>query len=66
MKSDIEIARETKLELINKVACSIGIDDDELVHYGKYIAKVPIHLISESKIKRHRLILVTSISPTRL
>ena len=62
MKTDIEIAQETKLERIENVAAKIGIAADELEHYGKYIAKLPLHLIGEQKGK---LILVTAITATK-
>ena len=62
MKSDIEIAQETKLERIENVADRIGIAADELEHYGKYIAKLPLNLIGE---QRGKLILVTAITATK-
>jgi len=65
MKTDIEIARSVKLEKIKKVATTIGIPEDEALNYGKYIAKIPIDLIDEKKIKRSNLILVTAITPTK-
>lgn len=65
MKSDIEIARETKLRPITEVASGIGIDPEALEHYGKYIAKVPYQLIDEQKVKDSKLILVTAITPTK-
>ena len=65
MKSDIQIARETKLERIENVAAQIGIDANDLELYGKYIAKLPLSLIDEEKIKKSNLILVTAITPTK-
>ncbi len=62
MKTDIEIAHETQLERIENVAAKIGIADDLLEHYGKYIAKLPLSLVGE---KRGRLILVTAITATK-
>lgn len=62
MKSDIEIAQETKLERIENVADRISIPADELEHYGKYIAKLPLHLIGK---QRGKLILVTAITATK-
>lgn len=64
MKSDIEIARSIKLERIERIAEKYGIPTDELENYGKYIAKVPLHLIDEEKIQKSDLILVTAITPT--
>lgn len=62
MKTDIEIAHETKLSRIEEVAAQIGINSDDLEHYGKYIAKLPLNLIGERK---GRLILVTAITATK-
>ena len=65
MKSDIEIARETSLKRIEEIAGSIGVPTDEINNYGKYIAKLPLSLIDEEKIKKSNLILVTAITPTK-
>ena len=51
MKSDIEIARETSLKRIEDIACNIGVPADVINNYGKYIAKLPLTLIDEDKIK---------------
>lgn len=65
MKSDIEIARETPLKPIAEVAAGLGIADEALEPYGRYIAKLPLSLIDETKIAKSRLILVTAITPTK-
>lgn len=65
MKSDIEIARECKLSPIEDIAKYIQIPVDELERHGKYIAKVPNHLIDEQKVAKSNLILVTAITPTK-
>ena len=65
MRTDIEIARETPLKKIKEVATEIGIPREEVQNYGRYIAKVPIHLIDEQKIKKHKRILVTAITPNK-
>lgn len=65
MKSDIEIAHETKLLPIEEIARKAGIPTDTLEHYGRYIAKVPYQLIDEERVKRSKLILVTAITPTK-
>ena len=65
MKSDIEIARETSLKRIEEIAAGIGVPVEEVENYGKYIAKLPISLIDEEKIKNSNLILVTAITPTK-
>ena len=65
MKSDSEIARETDLRKIKEVATTLGIPREEVQNYGRYIAKVPIHLIDKKQMDQHNLILVTAITPTK-
>lgn len=65
MKTDIEIARETALIPIREVAAKINIQEDMLEPYGKYIAKIPYTSIDEEKVRNHKLILVTAITPTK-
>lgn len=65
MKSDIEIARTTELKKIKQVAEEIGIPRDEVENYGRYIAKIPDHLIDDEKVKKSNLILVTAITATK-
>ncbi|HRH65112.1 MAG TPA: formate--tetrahydrofolate ligase [Bacteroidia bacterium] len=65
MLSAIEISRNTKLEPIGNVAAKLGINADEIVPYGRFIAKVPLHYINEDKIRKSNLILVTAITPTK-
>ena len=65
MKWDIEIARETDLRKIKEVATTLGIPREEVQNYGRYIAKVPIHLIDKKQMDQHNLILVTAITPTK-
>ncbi len=65
MKSDIEIARETKLRKIKEIATELGIPREEVQNYGKYIAKIPLHLIDQQRMNQHNLILVTAITPTK-
>lgn len=61
---DIDIAKAAKLELIDEIAAKLGISKDDIEHYGKYKAKLPLHLIDEEKIEKSKLILVTAITPT--
>ncbi len=62
--SDIEIAQAAKLSHINEIAAKVGISSDDLEHYGKYKAKMPLHLIDETKVQKSNLILVSAINPT--
>ena len=65
MKTDIQIARECQLEHINEIATQLGINPEEIEPYGRYMAKVPVKLIDEERVRKSRLILVTAISPTK-
>ena len=62
--SDIEIAQQTELYPIQKIAKKLHIQEDDLELYGKYKAKLPLSLIDEEKIKKHHLVLVTALTPT--
>ena len=65
MKTDIQIARECELLPIGEIATQLGIAPEEIEPYGRYMAKVPVSLIDEKKVKKSRLILVTASSPTK-
>ncbi|WP_121966080.1 formate--tetrahydrofolate ligase [Myroides sp. N17-2] len=65
MKTDIEIARESELKKIQDVAQSIGVNEESLIPYGKYMAKVPLEEMHTENINKSNLILVTSITPTK-
>ncbi|MDD2299048.1 MAG: formate--tetrahydrofolate ligase [Fermentimonas sp.] len=65
MKSDIQIARETPLKRIKDVAEGIGIPRDEVISFGRHMAKVPVELIDKQKVDQSNLILVTAITPTK-
>lgn len=61
MKTDIEIARETKMKDIGEIAENLGIKNYE--KYGNYKAKISLDELDDSK-KDSKLVLVTSINPT--
>ncbi len=65
MKTDIQIAREAKLLPIGDIAKKVNIGEELLEPYGKYIAKVPYKVIDEDAVSKHKLILVTAITPTK-
>ncbi len=62
--SDLEIAQKCEIRHINVIADKLKISTDDLEHYGKYKAKLPLHLINEENIKKNKLILVSAITPT--
>ena len=64
---DVEIARNTKLEKIDKVSEKLGMLEEELETYGKYKAKISLDTFKRLKDKKDgKLILVTAINPTPL
>lgn len=65
MNSDIQIAKEAKLERINVLAQLMGVPADDVYNYGPYMAKIPLKLIDDEKVKQSNLILVTAITPTK-
>ena len=52
MKTDIEIAREAKLNKIADIANGLGIAADDVIPYGNYIAKIPYSVINDEKVKK--------------
>ena len=65
--TDIEIARNTKLEKIDEIAKTLGLNEEDIESYGKYKAKISNEVLEKRKNKKDgNLILVTAISPTPL
>lgn len=65
MKTDIEIAHDTRMLPIADIADSLGIHDNELELYGKYKAKINDSFIDRNASRPDgKLILVTAINPT--
>jgi len=67
MLPDIEIARRAKMRPIVEIARELGIEEEEIEPYGKYIAKVSLSILERLKDRpRGKLIAVTAITPTPL
>ena len=65
MKSDIEIAKSAKLEDIYSIANKAGINENEIIPWGTYKAKISLNILNRiSDRKDGKLILVTTINPT--
>jgi len=65
--SDIEIARNIKLNNIVDIAKSLDINEEDLELYGKYKAKISDKVYQNLKDKKDgKLVLVTAINPTPL
>ena len=62
--TDIEIAQQNTMSHIKTIAQKLKIDAEYLEYYGKYKAKLPLHLIDEKKVAQNHLILVTAMTPT--
>ena len=62
--TDLEIAQKAQMLPIREVAKKLNISEDDLDPYGKYKAKLPLHLINTEKMKHSKLVLVTAITPT--
>ena len=64
-KSDIEIAREAKMQPITDIGAKLDIPSDALLQYGPHKAKMSYEFINSLGRKRDgKLILVTAITPT--
>ncbi len=65
-KSDIEIAQEADMKVINDIADQIGIPDQYVENYGKYKAKIDYRYYEDELKDRPdaKLVLVTAINPT--
>ena len=64
MKTDIQIAQEATLHPIQDIASKLNLSFEDLQLYGRYKAKLPLHLIDKEKAASGKLILVSAISPT--
>ena len=65
MLSDIEIAQNAKMLKIKDIAKELGIDEEELIPYGHYKAKISQECIDRLESEEDgKLILVTAINPT--
>ncbi|OEK00678.1 formate--tetrahydrofolate ligase [Roseivirga sp. 4D4] len=62
--TDIDIAQAAEIRHINEIAAKLNLTPDDLEHYGKYKAKLPMHLLNLSRIDEGNLILVTAMTPT--
>lgn len=51
MKSDIEIAQSVQPLPVVKIAQKLNVAEDDLQQYGKFKAKLPLHLINEENVK---------------
>jgi len=65
MPTDVEIARQYQSRPIQEIASALGVHNDDLLPYGRDIAKVDRHAVQRPRQHdKQRLILVTAITPT--
>jgi len=67
MSDNLSICKSAKIEPIFKIAQKLNIDEQYLIPYGRYIAKIELSILE--KIKQNpqgKYILVTAITPTPL
>ena len=66
VKSDIEIAQETKMVTVNEIANKLEIPDEYVENYGKYKAKIDFRYYNDVLKDREnaKVVLVTAINPT--
>ena len=62
--NDIEIASLCTKKDILTIAKELGLDEDSVIQYGKYKAKIKANDIMKGK--NGKLILVTAINPTKI
>lgn len=62
-KSDIEIAQAADIKPISEIAKTAGVEEENLIPYGKYMAKVSLEALKKDA-PQAKLILMTAINPT--
>lgn len=53
------------IQSITQLARQLGLDGEQVTTYGKYKAKIQLPLFDTARIQKSKLILVTSITPTK-
>jgi len=65
--TDLEIARAARLKPIGEIAAALGIEESELELYGRYKAKITLHVLERLATRPDgKLIAITAITPTPL
>ena len=66
MLSDIELARQCRLEKITDIACNLGLNEEDIETYGYYKAKISAEKLRTMTTAslNGKLILVTAVTPT--
>ena len=65
--SDLQIAQAAKLKPIQAIAADVGLSDDEIDPYGRYVGKISLGVLERLKDRPNgKYIDVTAITPTPL
>ncbi|MCD6580930.1 MAG: formate--tetrahydrofolate ligase [Desulfuromusa sp.] len=64
MPSDTEIAQQVQPKPIGQIADQLGIDKEDLLPYGREMAKVHVNVLQRPSNKQGRLILISATTPT--
>ncbi len=65
MKSNIEIAQEAEVLTIDKIAAKLDIAAEDIIPYGRHMAKVPLSVLRRFDGRPNgKLVLTTAITPT--
>ncbi len=65
--SDLEIARRASMKPVEEIASNLGIEKDELEHYGRYAGKIDLKILDRLRDRPDgKFITVTAITPTPL
>jgi formate--tetrahydrofolate ligase len=65
MKSDLDIAQESKMKKITTIAKQVGLKPSEIERYGDYKAKISFDAIQSGRFHANgKVILITAINPT--
>lgn len=60
----MSVVKTYEIKPISEIGKMIGIEPDQLIPYGRYIAKIPHQLLKNLKKENGKLIIVTAITPT--
>ena len=65
MLNDLEIARQVQLKNIDEIAAGLGLESQDIDHYGEFKAKIRYSTLSKLENNPYgKLILVSAITPT--
>ncbi len=63
MKSNIEISQEAKVLPIDQIAAQLGIAEEELIPFGRHMAKVPLSVLRRYEDRPNGKLILSRPSP---